>query len=168
MSTMFNHPGDHDPAFPNILDDDAPESTADSEPTRPSTPGDSYLGAQMRGVTAAEAHEGEPLEWKLQRESPEHSAEQDDQRGADNQDSHRGQGDDQSQDSYDPDRDGDANYDAQTRMYSDPEGPYAGRLIEPDEGAHSDTESTAIASEYFSEEDDLSPEESAMHVEFGR
>ncbi len=162
MSTI-NHerPLQLDPAFPHILDDDAPYATASSEPVQPSLPGDDYLGAQARGVTAAEAHDGESLAWKLERELP-------DLAGLDlteDEDAGNPQVDDQE---FDPDRDSDQTYDSTTRLYSDRIGPHTGRLTEPDEGSHPDREAEAIASAYYSEEYDLSPEEAAMHVEFER
>jgi hypothetical protein len=163
MSTI-NHerPLHLDPAFPHILDDDAPYATATTEPVQPSLPGDDYLGAQARGVTATEAHDGESLDWKLERELPDFVGMEDDTSSPTEE-----QPDEHDQD-YDPDRDGDQTYEANTLLYSDREGPHTGRLIEPDEGSHPDREAEAVAAAFYSEEYDLSPEEAAMHVEFER
>nr|WP_231134126.1 DUF5709 domain-containing protein [Motilibacter deserti] len=46
---------------------------------------------------------------------------------------------------------------------TDPEQP-AGRLIEPDEGAHGDDEADMIATSALLGETDVSPEEQAMHI----
>jgi len=46
---------------------------------------------------------------------------------------------------------------------TDPDQP-AGRLIEPDEGAHEDTEADLIADSALIGETDVSPEEQAMHI----
>nr|WP_231126628.1 DUF5709 domain-containing protein [Motilibacter aurantiacus] len=40
----------------------------------------------------------------------------------------------------------------------------AGRLVEPDEGAHGDDEADLIATSYLTGETDVSPEEQAMHI----
>ncbi len=47
--------------------------------------------------------------------------------------------------------------------------PLAGRLVEPDEGAHEDTDKDAVARETDTGDEALgwSPEESAMHIEQG-
>jgi len=44
----------------------------------------------------------------------------------------------------------------------------AGRLVEPDEGAHTDTEKDMIATDVGRDGGDESPEEGAMHMEDGR
>lgn len=130
-----------DPAFPGIVDDAAPERNAAPDPQVAALPGDQYLGANARGTTVEEQLEGEDLTSKLEREEPE-------------------------PDPYAPvPAESDKALDQESRLLSDPEGIYPGRLVEPDEGAHPDTEADAVAGEAFSGENDLSPEELAMHIE---
>jgi len=140
--TMPSSPaGDVDPAFPDVVDDAAPERSDTAEPQVAALPGDDYLGANKHGTTVQEQIEGASLELRLSQEEPE--------------------GDPYS--SAAPTSD--AEYDSENRLLSDPEGPYPGRLVEPDEGAHTDTDKEAIAREVWGNENDLSPEELAMHIE---
>jgi hypothetical protein len=132
-----------DPAFPDTVDDADPERELLDDPQRAALPGDDYLGADEFGTTGAEQFEGESLADRLAREMPEPA--------------------------FDPDaadygNDTDAELDRETRLLSDPEGPYVGRLVEPDEGAHTDIERDAVAREVRGGYD-VSPEEAAMHVE---
>lgn len=160
MSTVNHDTHPHDPAFPQILDDDAPQGTATSEPTQPSVPGDDYLGSRSPGVTASEALAGETLAWKLEREQPEGSATAEANTSSDRFP--------EAEENYDPDRDGDDNHGTQNRLYDQEPSAFNGRLTDPDEGAHTDEESEAVANGYYAGEDDLSAEEAAMHVEFER
>ncbi|NHC12587.1 DUF5709 domain-containing protein [Motilibacter deserti] len=125
-----------DPAFPDIVDDAAPERARYVDPQEPALPGDSYLGARAKGTTVEEQIEGESLDEKIAREVPDTLA--------------------------DPALDRPGVVD-ELSDDTDPEQP-AGRLIEPDEGAHGDDEADMIATSALLGETDVSPEEQAMHI----
>lgn len=134
---------DVDPAFPDIVDDAAPEGDGSSEPQVPALPGDDYLGVNAHGTTLQEQLEGPSLTERLEAEVPEPDpyAEPAGRRPSDNE------------------------LDTENRLLSDPEGMYPGRLVESDEGAHTDLDKELVAREALGAGDDLSPEELAMHIE---
>ena len=125
-----------DPAFPDIVDDAAPERGYLVDPQEPALPGDSYLGARAKGTTVQEQIEGESLDEKVAREEPDTIA--------------------------DPVLDRPSAVD-ELSDDADAEQP-AGRLVEPDEGAHGDTEADLVATNFLQGETDVSPEEQAMHI----
>lgn len=125
-----------DPAFPDIVDDAAPERGDRVDPQEPALPGDSYLGARAKGTTVQEQIEGESLDEKIAREEPDTLA--------------------------DPVLNRPAVVD-ELRDDTEPDQP-VGRLIEPDEGAHGDDEADMIATSALTGETDVSPEEQAMHI----
>jgi Family of unknown function (DUF5709) len=100
-------------------------------------PGDTPTAVDDWGTTAAEEEAGEPLDLALSREEPEIS--EDDI--------------DESEDSDRP-------------FPSDPE-ERVGRIVEDDEGAHEDEESTAVAHDVGTDFGGFSEEERAMHIEPG-
>ena len=135
-----------DPAFPDIVDDAYPEREAVPDPQEPALPGDRLLGADAYGTTVAEQLAGEPLDVKLAREEPDVTGEV----AGRAVDDEFGTGEDES--------------------YGDDSGRLAGRLVEPDEGAHTDTEPDMVARETNAPDSgvltyDASPEEQAMHIE---
>lgn len=101
-------------------------------------PHDVALAVEDFGTTPAEVHDGEPLSGRLAREEPEVLAA-------------AGRDADESEGSDTP--------------YDERAGQGIGRLVEPDEGAHSDTESDLIASDAGTDLGGYSAEESAMHLE---
>lgn len=133
----------NDPAFPDVVDDAAPERDRLVDPEEPALPGDRYLGVEAVGTTVEEEIEGESLDQKMARELPDTIADPRDDRPR--------EAEGFVDESGDPDllEAGDV---------------YAGRLVEPDEGAHGDTEPDAIGSAYLRGETDASPEELAMHI----
>jgi hypothetical protein len=138
-----------DPAFPDIVDDAYPENEGQPEPQEPALPGDQLLGADAYGTTVGEQIAGEPFDVKLAREEPDVTGEVAG-RVADDE---FGSGEDIS--------------------YDEDGGRLAGRLVAPDEGAHTDTEASMVATEVNPPASgvlsyDASPEEQAMHVEDAR
>lgn len=133
----------NDPAFPDIVDDAAPERDRLVEPQEPALPGDRYLGVDDQDTTAEGQIEGESLDQKLARETADTIADPRDDLP------HEAGG--LVDESDDPD------------VLAATDQP-AGRLTEPDEGAHTDSEPDAVASAALHGETDLSPEELAMHV----
>lgn len=132
-----------DPAFPDVVDDANTVRDVVDDPQLPALPGDDYEAVDFVGTTVEEQIEGESLDEKLAREVPEPGA------GAEVR-------------SADVD---DAALATRERLLDDPEGGTVGRLVEPDEGSHTDTEPDAIAYEALGGQDDLSAEEAAMHIE---
>lgn len=144
MTSPFEEPSQGESnAFPDIVDDAAPEDSRYPEPQEPALPGDDFLAATDFGTTVQEQIEGESLDDRLARELPDPTLDPDAGAAPVN----------------------DADLDLENRMLSDPEGPVVGRLVEPDQGGASDFEPDAVAMEAFDGESDLSPEESAMHVQ---
>ena len=133
----------NDPAFPDVVDDAAPERDRLVEPQEPALPGDRYLGVDAVGTTEQEQIDGESLDQKVAREVPDTIADPRDDLP------HEASGM--------VDTSGDPDVLEATDVY-------AGRLVEPDEGAHGDTESDAVAASYLAGETDASPEELAMHI----
>lgn len=154
----YDTESDHMVETPDSLRDGDPESP----PTdRGSDASDRPLGAEKFGTTHAEAEEGESLDQKLAEEVPDIGAHDpvedivaDDPSvfATDSADAEEtddvvladayGEGADVSED--------------------------AGRLVEPDEGAHTDVDKDMIASDVGRDGGDMSAEESAMHVEGGQ
>ena len=133
----------NDNAFPDVVDDAYPERERLVDPEEPALPGDRYIGVDAVGTTDEEQIEGESLDQKVAREVPDTIADPRDDRPRET-------------DGY-VDETADADGLADTDVY-------AGRLVEPDEGAHGDDQSDAIATSYLHGETDASPEELAMHI----
>ncbi len=101
-------------------------------------PHDAPLAADDFGTTPREVHDGEPLDGRLSREEPDVLA-------AVGQDADESQGAD--------------------TPFDERAGQGVGRLVEPDEGARSDTEADLVASDVGTDLGGYSAEEAAMHVE---
>jgi hypothetical protein len=100
-------------------------------------PRDVPLAAEDYGTTAEEMHDGEPLDVRLSREEP---------------------------DVIDlVDRPADESENADT-PFSEGAGQGVGRLVEPDEGARTDTEKDMVAADVGTDLGGYSAEEAAMHV----
>jgi hypothetical protein len=147
-----------DPAaegLPEYADDD---SRADEEfesgreadgPDPAALPSDTPIAVDRFGTTAEEARQGESLSYKLWQEAPDEAAEADAEPTTG--EGQPGDDVDMLDDEIDmPDED------------SDPGRPI-GRLVEPDEGAHPDEESDAIARDAGPSGGGPSAEEAAMH-----
>ena len=131
--------------FPEIVDDVDPERAGWPDPQLPTLPGDDYMGVDQFGTTVEEQIEGESLDRKLDREMPEEYV-----------------------DPLAPPPRGDSEEALayEDRMLSDREGMDPGRIVEADEGAHTDLEKDAVGYEVSGGENaDYSPEESAMHIQ---
>ncbi len=104
-------------------------------------PHDTATAVDDFGTTAAEEHDGEPLDGRLAREEPEvlDAA----------------------------DRDADESEGSDTPL-DERAGQGVGRLVTPDEGSRPDTESELIASDRGTDLGGYSAEESAMHLETDR
>jgi hypothetical protein len=101
-------------------------------------PRDAPIASDDFGTTAAEMHDGEPLDGRIAREEPDVIDLVD-------------QAPDESEGSDTP--------------YSQRSGQGVGRLVEPDEGARSDTEADMVALDVGTDLGGYSAEESAMHLE---
>ena len=103
-----------------------------------SVPRDVPTAVEDFGTTQAELHSGEPLDGRLAREEPDvlEAA----------------------------DRPADESHIADT-PFAEASGQGIGRLVEPDEGARTDTEKDMIASDVGTDLGGYSAEESAMHLE---
>ena len=101
-------------------------------------PHDTALAVDDYGTTAAEQREGEPISVRVEREEP-------DVLDAVN-------------------RDADESFGADT-PFDERAGQGVGRLVEPDEGARTDTEKDQIARDAGTDLGGYSAEESAMHLE---
>jgi hypothetical protein len=101
-------------------------------------PRDAPLAADEFGTTAAEMHDGEPLDGRIAREEPEVidlvAIEADESEIVDS-------------------------------SYGERAGQGVGRLVESDEGARADTEAEMVASDVGTDLGGYSAEESAMHLE---
>jgi hypothetical protein len=104
------------------------------------------IGPDEFGTTAREMHDGEPLTDRLSREEPDVL----------NDDAVRTSGDEAS-DASNPFPGG--------AQFEGPGSDMAGRLVEPDEGARSDTETDAVARDAGDDLSGFTAEEAAMHVE---
>lgn len=101
-------------------------------------PHDTALAVDDWGTTAEEEHAGEPLDLRLSREEPEVLAA--------------------------VGRDADESENADT-PFDERAGQGVGRLVEPDEGAHTDTEADLVATDAGTDLGGYTAEESAMHLE---
>jgi len=101
-------------------------------------PHDVALAADDFGTTAEEEHDGEPLDARLAREEPDVLAA--------------------------VDTDADESEGADT-PFDERAGQGVGRLVEPDEGAHTDAEADLVASDVGTDLGGYTAEESAMHLE---
>ncbi|MDT7544598.1 MAG: hypothetical protein QOE99_708 [Actinomycetota bacterium] len=101
-------------------------------------PRDAALASDEFGTTAAEMHDGEPLDGRIAREEPDVIDLVD-------------QPADESEGSDTP--------------FGERAGQGVGRLVEPDEGARADTETDLVAADVGTDLGGYSAEESAMHLE---
>ena len=101
-------------------------------------PHDHALAADDFGTTAAEEHDGEPLDGRLAREEPDVLAA--------------------------VDREADESIGSDT-PFDERAGQGVGRLVEPDEGARGDTEADLVATDVGTDLGGYTAEEAAMHVE---
>ena len=101
-------------------------------------PHDTALAVDEFGTTAREQHDGEPLSGRLDREEPDVLAQ--------------------------VDQPADESALADT-PFSEGSGQGVGRLVEPDEGARTDTEADLVATDVGTDLGGYSAEEAAMHVE---
>jgi len=156
LSGMSEHDteSDHMVETPESLRDDDAETPPED---RGNDASDRPLGAEKFGTTHTEAEQGESLDDRLAEEVPEVGAHDpvDDIVADDPATFAPDGGDEEVDDSVLADAYGESG-DLEER---------AGRLVEPDEGAHSDTESDLVATDFGRDGGDLSPEEGAMHIE---
>ena len=110
-----------------------PEDAYGVEPPR-----DAPLMSDEFGTTAAEMHDGEPLDGRIAREEPDVI------------------------DLVDQEPDESAGSDT---PYDERAGQGVGRLVEPDEGARADTEADLVAADVGTDLGGYSAEEAAMHLE---
>jgi len=101
-------------------------------------PHDQPLAADDFGTTAAEEHDGEPLDGRLAREEPDVLAELD--------------------------READESAGIDT-PFDERAGQGVGRIVEPDEGGRADTEADLVATDVGTDLGGYTAEESAMHLE---
>ena len=138
-SRIPEHPSEHeaegipDPGFAEPGQLEAGDTEATTEPPR-----DVALAVDDYGTTAAEQHDGEPLDGRLAREEPDVLA------------------------SVDLEADESAGSDT---PFNERAGQGIGRLVEPDEGARTDTEADLVASDVGTDLGGYSAEEVAMHLE---
>ncbi|MFC8200077.1 DUF5709 domain-containing protein [Streptomyces sp. NPDC057298] len=126
-------------AAPLDLQDAVDERTYDDILDEGYSPPEKPLGVTKTGVTAAEQHEGETLDERLRQEVPEAEAPPGDGIG----DLPGGEGE-----AVGPEVGADR----------------AGRLVAPDEGAHTDTTKEAVASDMGIDGGAAGAEEAAVHV----
>jgi len=138
-SRIPEHPSDHeaegvpDPGFAQPGQLEAGDTEATTEPPR-----DVAFAVNDFGTTAAEQHDGEPLDGRLAREEPDVLA------------------------AVDLDADESAGSDT---PFDERAGQGVGRIVEPDEGARGDTEADLVASDVGTDLGGYSAEEAAMHLE---
>jgi len=126
-------------AAPLDLQDAVDERTDDDMLDEGYSPPEKPLGVTKTGVTATEQHEGESLDERLHQEVPEEEPPAGDGIG----DLPYGEGE-----AVDPEAGAER----------------AGRLVAPDEGAHSDTTKEAVASDMGIDGGAAGAEEAAVHV----
>lgn len=146
---------DHMVETPETLRDDDPETMPMD---RGNSVSDRPLGAEKFGTTHAEAEQGAPLDTRLAEEMPEDGAHDPvDDIVADDPGvfADEGAAAEQTDDEVLADAYGEEGE----------AGPLAGRLVEPDEGARTDTEKDMIASDVGRDGGGESPEERAMHID---
>lgn len=137
MSRIPEPPSEHEAE--GIPDPGTADSTAVTGQDEGSyePPHDTAIAVEDFGTTSAEMHDGEPLDGRLARETPDvldlRDQPADESEGVDTPfDERAGQG--------------------------------VGRLVEPDEGARADTDSDLVAADVGTDLGGYSAEESAMHV----
>ncbi len=149
---------DHMVETPETLRDDDPEVMPMD---RGNSVSDRPLGSEKFGTTHSEAEQGAPLDARLAEEMPEVGAHDPvDDIVADDPAVF-------ARDAADAEQTDD-NILADAYGGDESAADAAGRLVEPDEGAHTDTEKDMIARDVGRDGGDESPEEGAMHVEDGR
>ncbi|WP_214110964.1 DUF5709 domain-containing protein [Acrocarpospora catenulata] len=142
------------------LQSGTPERKWAVDPEEEPLPGDRPMAIDDFGTTAEEQYEGEPMAGRLAREVPEEQP----MFGPDDNPAHSQEDEDAG------DEDTDALVDSFTEDL-DPEEPpkhdsYAvGRLVSPDEGAHSVVEPDEVARDIGPDAGGYSAEEAAMHVD---
>ena len=151
---------DHLVETPETLRDDDPEAPPMD---RGSEASDRPLGSENVGTTHEEAARGESLDARLAEEEPDGD-------GHDPVDDvmadHPGLfGDD---DETSDEQVLDDAYGDQTAPEIDRAAEPVGRLVEPDEGAHTDVEKDVVATDVGRDGGDQSAEEAALHLEEGR
>ena len=154
-------PGTADDDSTAYDDVDSPRVADGPDPA--ALPGGLPLAVDRYGTTAAEARLGEPLDYRLAQEEPDV--------GVDDRSGHPDDVDlvDDVTDRPDPDAGlfdaGVPAYDGEVSEYDtlDPALDRIGRLVEPDEGAHSDTEPDAVAYDAGAAGGGATAEELAMH-----
>lgn len=124
--------------IPEIADDTSPERERVEDPEEVALPGEQPIAVDDFGTTAGEQAAGESLDGRLAREEPDPALDLE------------APGPDLATAAYAPDADG---------------GEDVGRIVEPDEGAHTDEEKDAVGLDAGGDIPGLSAEESAMHVE---
>jgi len=156
LSGMSEHDteSDHMVETPESLRDDDAETPPED---RGNDASDRPLGAEKFGTTHTEAEQGESLDDRLAEEVPELGDHDpvDDIVADDPATFAPDGGDEEVDDSVLADAYGESG-DLEEQ---------AGRLVEPDEGAHSDTETDLVATDFGRDGGDLSAEEGAMHIE---
>jgi hypothetical protein len=148
---------DHLVETPDSLRDDDPESPPMD---RGSDASDRPLGSEKFGTTHSEAEQGESLDQRLAEEVPEAGAHDPvDDIVADDPVTFGGPREQTDEQVLDD-------------AYGDPEAldleldrEAVGRLVEPDEGVHSDTEKDEVATDVGRDGGNLSAEEAALHLE---
>ena len=133
--------------LPEVADDATPERARVPEPQEVPLPGDEPVAVQDYGTTVEEQLAGEPLDGRLAREEPEPQV-----------DPLRPRHVDEPRDDIDP-ADALSGADDLAGFEREP-----GRLVEEDEGAHTDVEKDAVAMD-VADRGGLSAEESAIHLD---
>ena len=108
------------------------------------SPPDHEPGNTRFGTTLAEEREGETLDQRLAQEEPDPTSRFEEQRDVDEVD----------EDELDP----------EDLRYTEVGGDRAGRLVDPDEGAHEDAEKDLVGSDVGVDAGAASAEEAAVHV----
>jgi hypothetical protein len=138
-SRIPERPSDHeaegipDPGFAEPGQLEAGDTEATTEPPR-----DVAFAVDDFGTTAAEQHDGEPLDGRLAREEPDVLA------------------------AVDLDADESAGSDT---PFDERAGQGVGRIVEPDQGGTADTEADLVAADVGTDLGGYSAEEAAMHLE---
>jgi hypothetical protein len=148
--------GDHLVETPETLRDDDLESAFD----RGSGASDRPFGAEKFGTTHAEAEEGESLDQRLAEEVPETGAHDPVEDIVADDPATFGGSDEQTDEQVLDDAYGDPE-----ALDLDVDREAVGRLVEPDEGAHPDTEKDEVATDVGRDGGDVSAEEAALHLE---
>jgi hypothetical protein len=168
------YPGPEDEGLPD-LEDGTPEARWAEDPQEMPLPGERPTAADDYGVTADEQRTEEPLDRRLSRE--EADAEPDTEPDSELEVAPDTPPDTQLDTELDPQtaEEVSAESDTESAPRLDAESVAdveaedlprpAGRLVEEDEGAHTDTESHAVAAEVEEDTGGRTPEERAMRVE---